>query len=861
MAESKLQKRFRAARNAAVPLIAISTPDPAATIRDVCAVSSHKPKNGDAPKETPLIVWDVVNGVVGRNEAGIKAIVKCWPPNPQGENGTKNNLMKTLVGAAGLPERSILFVQNSHAFVKSDQIPHVQATWNLRDSFKTDNRTLILLAPQFPLPDELRNGDVVELDEPLPDDEALQSIIRREFNRTPPPFEHGDEVVEKLAQSMKGCAAFGAEQTMWMNCTSAGVDWAGLSGSVQKTIEQTAGLVYESGTETFADIGGLDFAKRFGEQMFAGPRRPALIVRVEELEKSMAGAAGDLSGTSQDSLQVMLSEMEDNEWSGLLAVGPAGCQPAGQKVLMADGVFKSVEDVRLGDRVLSQQLDGTVIVASVVSTAQHANRPVYRVSQVGKCKRSYLASGDHVLPVIGVESKRPKGHRRTRNWQAYMELTIEQFLKRGRVFTKKARLFTTSAIDVWPHKELPLHPYVVGCFLGDGGWSASKGAAPAFTTADTGLIDEQRRLGAEIGPWRQKKNNKAGTACYVGQTRRTLDVMGMRGKLAAAKSVPEDYLVASLEQRLELLAGLIDTDGTAVEFSSISRRLAYQFADLVHSVGGHANVKEVNWDDKMGREYRVFRVGFQFVDHVPQVRLNYKRPQLAKTDWKDPRRRAFSVEYVCHDTVYGFTLDSPSGLYVTNDWLVTHNSGKSLYSKALARTFDARPIRFDLNACKGSLVGESGRKIRAAMKVIKTIGGDRVFFIASVNRLDGLPPELKRRFRRGLWFFDLPNEQDRKRIWQIQRKRWSIDIKDKAPDEDDLTGADIRNICETAYSQGISLRDAMQFVVPLKVQDPDSIEAARRQANGRFIDANKGGVYKLPTAETAAAGRGRSFEG
>ena len=513
MAESKLQKRFRAARNAAVPLIAISTPDPAATIRDVCAVSAHKPKNGDAAKETPLIVWDVVNGVVGRNEAGLKAIVKCWPPNPQtGENGTKNNLMKTLVGAGGLPERSILFVQNSHAFVKSDQIPHVQATWNLRDCFKTDNRTLILLAPQFPLPDELRNGDVVELDEPLPDDDALRGIIRREFGRTPPPFEHGDEVVEKLAQSMKGCAAFGAEQTMWMNCTSAGVDWAGLSCSVQKTIEQTAGLVYESGTETFSDIGGLEFAKRFGEQMFAGPRRPALIVRVEELEKSMAGAAGDLSGTSQDSLQVMLSEMEDNEWSGLLAVGPAG-------------------------------------------------------------------------------------------------------------------------------------------------------------------------------------------------------------------------------------------------------------------------------------------------------------------------------------------------------------SGKSLYSKALARTFDARPIRFDLNACKGSLVGESGRKIRAAMKVIKTIGGDRVFFIASVNRLDGLPPELKRRFRRGLWFFDLPNEQDRKRIWQIQRKRWSIDIKDKAPDEDDLTGADIRNICETAYSQGISLKDAMQFVVPLKVQDPDSIEAARRQANGRYIDANKGGVYKLPTAETAAAGRGRSFEG
>lgn len=506
--ENELVRRFKAARRANVPLVTAATPDPAATMRLICAAIEHSPESGEAKKATPKIMWDVVNGVQHLNEDGLAAMATTW--GGDASKATKANIMVTLVGAAKLPERSILFIANAHRFMA--ETPTMQAIWNLRDLFKANKRTLVLLGPAVPIPEELTN-DVVDLDEQLPDDAELRAIVRKQWDgKKGLTFARGEEVIGKVAQALKGCSAFGAEQLLWMSTRPDGVDMEDLNRSVQKAIERTAGLVYETGAETFDDIGGLTFAKRFGEQMFAGPRRPALVVRIEELEKAMAGTGGgDSSGTSDDTLQVILSEMEDNDWSGMLAVGPAG-------------------------------------------------------------------------------------------------------------------------------------------------------------------------------------------------------------------------------------------------------------------------------------------------------------------------------------------------------------SGKSLFSKALARTFGARPIRFDPSACKNKYVGESGRQVRAAMKLIRTIGGQNVFFIASVNRLDGLPPELKRRFRRGLWFFDLPSAEDRKKIWSIQRKRWLIDPKDKSPDSVDLTGADIRNICETAYSQGITLREALAYVVPLKTQDPQSIEAARQQANGRFIDANRGGVYRLDRKEEVSTERSAEME-
>jgi SpoVK/Ycf46/Vps4 family AAA+-type ATPase len=144
---------------------------------------------------------------------------------------------------------------------------------------------------------------------------------------------------------------------------------------------------------------------------------------------------------------------------------------------------------------------------------------------------------------------------------------------------------------------------------------------------------------------------------------------------------------------------------------------------------------------------------------------------------------------------------------------------------------------------KGSLVGASEAAIRSAFKVIKTIAGKQAYFVATCNRMDSLPPELRRRFVDGIWFCDLPNSEERDAIWKINRKRYSIHQDDKQPEDHNFTGADIRNVCSIAYRLKISLKKAAQYITPIAKSDPLCIERLRKLANKSFLSASKEGVY------------------
>jgi hypothetical protein len=145
---------FKSARTVGTPLVAIQTADPASAMTHVTA--SVNAKKG----QTPLIAWDFIGGLQGRNEAGKLAVAKVL-----GENAPSIGPSDALAVTQRLPADSIVFFLNPQRVWEQADI--VQGIWNLRDVFKAGGQMLVLVTPPGTrLPVEVQN-DVMVIDEPF----------------------------------------------------------------------------------------------------------------------------------------------------------------------------------------------------------------------------------------------------------------------------------------------------------------------------------------------------------------------------------------------------------------------------------------------------------------------------------------------------------------------------------------------------------------------------------------------------------------------------------------------------------------------------------------------------------------------
>ncbi len=182
-------------------------------------------------------------------------------------------------------------------------------------------------------------------------------------------------------------------------------------------------------------------------------------------------------------------------------------------------------------------------------------------------------------------------------------------------------------------------------------------------------------------------------------------------------------------------------------------------------------------------------------------------------------------------------------------------AGKTLLMKAVGNEWDALTIVYDLSGMKGSLVGESGEAVRNANKIVRAVTQNKAFWIMTCNKLDSLPPELRRRFKSCTFFFDLPTEEEREAAWVYYEKRFKVS--GKRPKDEGWTAAEICNCCYSAYTMNCSLLEAANWVVPVAQSGADQIEALRRMANGKFISASEPGVYRMPPPQAATMGRSK----
>ena len=188
-------------------------------------------------------------------------------------------------------------------------------------------------------------------------------------------------------------------------------------------------------------------------------------------------------------------------------------------------------------------------------------------------------------------------------------------------------------------------------------------------------------------------------------------------------------------------------------------------------------------------------------------------------------------------------------------------ASKSAAAKACGSDQSIPTIQLDLGAAKGSLVGQSEQQIREALKVINAVSGGKTLWIATCNSLSVLPPELKRRFKLGTWFFDLPDLEERNEIWKIYREKFGLTAEQtKALHANEWTGAEIETCCELAHNLEIEPIEAAEYIVPVSKHAADSIEKLRAGAEGRFLSASYPGTYQRTKPEASKALTGRRFQ-
>jgi replicative DNA helicase len=231
----------------------------------------------------------------------------------------------------------------------------------------------------------------------------------------------------------------------------------------------------------------------------------------------------------------------------------------------------------------------------------------------------------------------------------------------------------------YPRQELPLEPYVLGAWLGDGN---SRGAG--LSSADLEIVERIRALGEPVvkdtGPyaWRLTEGSRTGEA-----RRRSVQARLRALGLLENKHIPAAYLHASVDQRLELLRGLMDTDGTiglevrgglTCEFSVCNERLARDVLELLHGLGIKVVIR--SGDAVLERRVVGTRWRLAFQTDLPVFHLSRKLERMTPLRTRRAKLRyVTAVEQVASVPVRCIQVDRADGMFVVGrECIPTHNS-------------------------------------------------------------------------------------------------------------------------------------------------------------------------------------------
>ena len=367
----------------------------------------------------------------------------------------------------------------------------------------------------------------------------------------------------------------------------------------------------------------------------------------------------------------------------ILATGGGKCLAKDTPVIMYDGSIKLSQDIKVGDLLL-----GPDSLPRKVKALALGRQEMFRITP--NQGDPYVVNRDHTLSLkitgMGLGRRVTCDERKLRAGDI-IDISVGGYLRQSKNFKRCAKGWMPDAVQFSPqgetHPDLP--PRILGVWLGDGGYDRTTVSKP-----DPEILMMLQHYADAIGATLSTAGSDSGLSHHLGFPETSNGCKGGSNRFRNAlrevgvwenKHIPDAYLKAPYSARMELLAGLLDTDGhlqfgaKGYEITLKQEALVAQIVFLARSLGFRAAysekpVKLAGWD--VARVY--YRAHISGKLYLIPCRIPRKIAPV-RTRQKDVTLTGIKVESLGEGDYYGFELeDGPDRRFLLGDFTVTHNS-------------------------------------------------------------------------------------------------------------------------------------------------------------------------------------------
>lgn len=401
-----------------------------------------------------------------------------------------------------------------------------------------------------------------------------------------------------------------------------------------------------------------------------------LLFDIEAFSAEKVLSAGDIQvddllkpkekGAYVDSFPILMEKLwgiRKSELTILTAMSGVGkCFQPGTKIRMADGSLKSIEEITKGEKVMG--VDGSP--REVLETTSGLDK-MYKVSQVKG--ENYIVNSQHLLSLKATEYlprlNLKKGE--------IIHISVLEYLSLPKSYKKRLKGFVADKMEFEPSSPC-FEPWAIGNWLADGSLNT-----PMVTVnvEDREIVSEWLRIGKVYNYYTKLKNygnrdSKARTIPLSGGFIHKLREIGVLNN----KHIPNTYKFGSVEERVELLSGILDGDGhlhnNGYEIVFKTKQLCNDVAFVARSLGLRVSYAE-KFSSCPGFDGATYHKLF-ISGNTEILKLRLKRKQASpRKQVKNPLVHRISVEFSHFGDYYGICIDGDK-LHLLSDFTVVHNT-------------------------------------------------------------------------------------------------------------------------------------------------------------------------------------------